>query len=700
MKKENAYDFQKRMLIIHQPNLRDHTREAREGELFLPEQVTVAMPENADMVIRTAVEDFADFLKTSMSVSAQLVSDGSATIQVALAKDAGIDLGEYASYKGFRIDVTEQGICVYGHDARGIGQGLYYLEDLMRFERAPAVALGSICKKPLFYPQMIHSGYYLDEYPDEYLARVAHEGRDAILLFVKDVNLTPCGHVDFNDLIRRAAKYGLDVYAYSYLKSSVSPLDPKAEEYYEGTYGKLFRECPGLKGVTLVGESVEFPSTDPHVSPGTWRDTVVDGIPTGKPSSGWYPCEDYPVWLNFIKKIIRKYNPEADIVFWSYNWGSKPEDARVKLIESLPKDISLQATFEMYEQRNYDGAIGGCDDYTLAFAGPGEYFKSEAVAAAKNGIPLYSMANSGGLTWDLGVIPYEPMPYQWMRRFEAMRKAHDDWGLQGIMESHHFGFYPSFISKLGKHAFLEPREDLNEVLKKILISEFGAENYAQVDEALKYVSEAITHHTPSDSDQYGAFRVGPSFPFCLIRDTVIPSDEGAHFGSRIVENRYYYTGGTPRSSLYRTLPLPARILQECASLEKMLACMEKGVELLYAAPVRNEELDRLTNLCHFIRNCVQTGLNAKRWSILLAKSNATFTVEGLAEIYDEMDALIEAEREVVKDTFPLVEADSRLGWEPSMLYMTDRRHLEWKLRQLDYVRDCELANYRNCLKLK
>lgn len=699
MRKENAYDFQKRMLIIHEPDRRNKNRLPQENEIALPETVTVSISADAGLVSRTAAEDFADFLRVSMGLTAEVSSDASAFIQVALAADACVDLGEYATYKGFRIDVAADGVRVYGHDERGIGQALYYLEDLMCFESAPVLSLGTICKKPLFSPQMIHSGYYLDEYPDEYLARVAHEGRDAILIFTKDVNLTPCGYVDFNDLIRRAAKYGLDVYAYSYLKSAMSPLDPKAEEYYEGTYGKLFRECPGLKGVTLVGESVEFPSTDPHVSPGTWRDTIVDGIPTGKPSSGWYPCEDYPVWLNFIKKIIRKYNPNADIVFWSYNWGSQPEDARVKLIESLPKDISLQATFEMYQHRNYSGALGSCDDYTLSFEGPGDYFRSEAVAAKRNNIPLYSMANSGGLTWDIGVIPYEPMPYQWMRRFEAMRKAHDDWGLTGIMESHHFGFYPSFISKLGKHAFLEPREDLNAVLKKVLICEFGEENYPQVNEAMEYVSEAITHFTPSDSDQYGAFRVGPSFPFCLIRDTILPSDEGAHFGSRIVENRYFYTGGTPRSSISRTHPLPARILQECDSLEKMKACMEKGVALLYAAPERNEKLDRLTNLCHFIQNCVRTGLNAKRWSVLLVQSNATFDRDGLAEIYDKMDDLLQQERLVVEDTFPLVEADSRLGWEPSMLYMTDRRHLEWKLRQLDYVQNSELANCRKCLDL-
>ena len=699
MRVEQAYDFQKKLLTIHEPNLRNFNRTAKTGEYQLPDKVTISMSQQANEVIRTAVLDFADYLKVSMAIAADISGNWEAAqIKVVLAEEAGVDLGEYATYKGFCIDVTECGICIYGHDDRGISQALYYLEDLMHFESAPVVTLGTIRKKPLFSPQMIHSGYALDEYPDAYLARVAHEGRDAILIFAEDVNKTPCGFVDFNDLIARAATYGLDVYAYSYMKSPVSPLDPNAEEYYESTYGKLFKECPGLKGVTLVGESVEFPSTDPHVSPGTWRDTFVDGIPTGKKSSGWYPCEDYPVWLNFIKKIIRKYNPNADVVFWTYNWGWAPEDARVKLIDSLPSDISIQATFEMFEKRMYDGKVGGCDDYSLAFEGPGKYFVSEAVAAARNKIPLYSMTNTGGLTWDIGVIPYEPMPYQWMKRFEAMRKAHDDWGLCGIMESHHFGFYPSFISKLGKHAFLDTREDMQTLLQKILISEFGEENYQWVDQALQHISQAITHYVPSDSDQYGAFRIGPSFPLLLTKDIKIPSDPGAHFGSEIVETRYIHTGAA-NSSIFRTMPLSARIAQECDSLEKMLSCMEKGVALLYAAPQRNAKLDDLTNLCHFIQNCVRTGLNAKRWHMLVSRSNATFTIEGLYEVYDEMDALLNAERDVVKDTIPLVEADSRLGWEPSMLYLTDKWHLEWKLRQLDYVQHYELANYRKGLSM-
>ena len=43
---------------------------------------------------------------------------------------------------------------------------------------------------------------------------------------------------------------------------------------------------------------------------------------------------------------------------------------------------------------------------------------------------------------------------------------------------------------------------------------------------------------------------------------------------------------------------------------------------------------------------------------------------------------------------PLVESDSRLGWEPSMEYMTDRSHLEWKVAQVRGVLDDEIPEYR------
>lgn len=691
MRNEQKYDFRKELLCIHEAGIRDIARKAKENEYQIPETVKIAAGKGE--VLRTAVFDFADFLKTSMSVDAMIVDlDEEAEITVDLAENCKVDLGDAASYRGFMVQTDETGIKVYGHDERGAGQGLYYLEDVMRFANAPVVSKGEVSKRPLFSPQMIHSAYGLDEYPDNYLARIAHEGRDAILVFTEDVNETPCGFLDFNELIARAAKYGLDVYAYSYMHSERHPEDADAEEYYENTYGRLFRECPGLKGVTLVGESVEFPSRDPRVSPGRVNQTAVDGIPTGKVTSGWYPCNDYYQWLNFIKKIIRKYNKDADIVFWSYNWGGQPEEARIKLIESLPTDISLQATFEMFEVREFGDWSGRCCDYTLAFEGPGKYFASEANAAKKRGIRLYSMTNSGGRTWDFGTAPYEPMPQQWMRRFAAMRKANEDWGLCGIMETHHYGFTPSIISKLGKWSFWTPYEDMDEVLLNILGAEFGHENAGTVACALDSWSDAIRYFTADNDDQYGAFRTGPSYPFNLEAVCVLPSEEGAHFGNGICKPVY-----KPSHYHYQTLE-SIRVPREIIRLTEMRDLLQKGIEKMESIADKNDKLSRLINLGKFLSHTVETGIRSKQWFMYKSQLTVEQDRTKLAELIDNMESLLRAEIKNVEETIPLVEADSSLGFEPSMLYMTDKWHLEWKIRQVNYVLDTELPRFRRNIK--
>ena len=285
MKTEKMYDFRKKLLAVHECGIRNSKRMAKADEFEIKNGAVIKINENADEVITTAANDFADFLKTTMGVNTVVSSLAEKTeITVALAEDAGICLDDFATKKGFLIKTDEDGIKVYGHDARGAAQGLFYIEDLMTFEKAPVLSFGEIKKKPLFTPQMIHSGYGLDEFPDEYIARIAHEGRDVLLVFVKDKDLSTQGLAALNDIIRRAARYGVDVYAYSKLVSNMSPEAPEAEEFYENSYGKLFRECPGLGGVTLVGESVEFPSKDPHVAKGRYFEIAKDGIPSDKPS--------------------------------------------------------------------------------------------------------------------------------------------------------------------------------------------------------------------------------------------------------------------------------------------------------------------------------------------------------------------------------------------------------------------------------
>ena len=59
---------------------------------------------------------------------------------------------------------------------------------------------------------------------------------------------------------------------------------------------------------------------------------------------------------------------------------------------------------------------------------------------------------------------------------------------------------------------------------------------------------------------------------------------------------------------------------------------------------------------------------------------------------DDMTALAQTEIANAEATIPIVEADSRLGWEPSMEYIGDARHLRWKIRQTTGVLESELPN--------
>jgi hypothetical protein len=121
-------------------------------------------------------------------------------------------------------------------------------------------------------------------------------------------------------------------------------------------------------------------------------------------------------------------------------------EKQLEFLESLPDGLSLMCTFERNHRYSLGGAVEQVVDYSRSFAGPAEPFLAVARLAKARGARLYAMANTGGLTWDCGVVPCEPMPQQWGRRFQALLEAREAYELCGLMESHHYGFYPSFVN--------------------------------------------------------------------------------------------------------------------------------------------------------------------------------------------------------------------------------------------------------------
>ncbi|MBQ4160332.1 MAG: hypothetical protein IJD83_05320, partial [Clostridia bacterium] len=353
-------------------------------------------------------------------------------------------------------------------------------------------------------------------------------------------------------------------------------------------------------------------------------------------------------------------------------------------------------TYEMFERYNVGDIQEYCSDYTIVFEGPGKYFVSEAEVAAKRGIRLYTMSNTGGMTWDLGVIPYMPAPHQWIKRIKNMRKANTDWGLCGLMESHHYGFYPSFIGDLTNLALSDTELSIEEILNRVLTKHFGKENAEKTEKALQLWSEGFTNFTPSNEDQYGPYRIGPAYPLCFTRIFNAPSAPYAHFGNRIVFPNYpmFPANDRPRNSA-SALRMPVEIELN----EKARMLMGKGIEILESIENKNDALLRLINLGKFIANTLTTTVHAKKWYITKTKLQ-------VAQSRDEANALIATLREIgeaeivnVQSTIPLVEADSRLGWEPSMEYIGHKENLEWKIRQVRYVLDKELDVYQTSVNL-
>lgn len=687
MKQLNC-QFRRELLEVHKPQRAMPWAKPGKDDVLVDEKWRICIPADADTVLYNAARDLEDYFAVSMGVFIPVTKTPSEGFQIRYVQDTTLQEREY------RILVEEDCITLSGATSRNCARAGYCLEDLMNLNEGPFVKKQDLKKEYLYSPRMVHSGFGLDMYPDNYLKAIAHAGIDAILLFVKGINETPHGFQDFNDIIYRASLYGIDTYCYSRFWNRMYPEGEEAYRFYDNIYGELFRQCPGFKGIIFVGESCEFPSKDPHTA-GMLR---IDNVgPDGKKlvnkvNPGWYPCYDYPLLFDMLKRVIIKEKPDCDIVMWTYNWGFAAEEPRMALLENMPQGITLQATFEMFMTTQRDGVNIRPDDYATFFVGPGDYFVSEAKKARELGMKLYSMTNTGGLTWDLGVVPYEPGPYQWLKRYQEMRKAHDAWGLCGIMESHHYGWVPSFISDFSKTMFESPDSDPDTVLRAIAKRDFSAEAVETVMEAYRLLSEGQHHLVSSRNEQYGPLRVGPAYPLLLFKkEFVFRSRKGTMFGGNSICNPMYEKPVQPERE--------ANFYAQVDWHRKGIACYDRAADLLESVldtvhPTKLRNAKKLAGLARFFARSLTTAVNAKLWVIEKEKLSDPDreTVKTAAE---KMRQIALQEIENAEATIPLVNFDSRLGYEPSMEYMCDEQHLLDKIEATRTVLETELAEFLN-----
>ncbi len=684
--KQLNYQFRQELLEVHKPQRAMPWAKPNEDDVLVDARWSIRIPEDADAVLYHAARDLEDYFAVSMGVFIPVTKTPAQRFQISYLIDPTLKDREY------RVIAEEERILLVGATSKNCARAGYCLEDVMNLNEGPFIQKQELKREYLYSPRMVHSGFGLDLFPDQYLKSIAHAGIDAILLYAKDIDETPHGYHDFNDIIHRAALFGIDTYCYSRFWNRVYPEGEEAYRFYDGIYGNLFRRCPGFKGIIFVGESCEFPSKDVHTS-GMLR--IDNRGPDGqkivkRTSPGWYPCYDYPLLFNMLKSVILKEKPDCDIVMWTYNWGYVSESERLALLDNMPAGITLQATFEMFMTTQRDGVDIRPDDYCTFFEGPGEYFISEAKKAKELGMKLYSMTNTGGLTWDLGVVPYEPGPYQWLKRFRKMREAHDQWGLCGIMDSHHYGWVPSFISDFSKVMFENPDSDPDAVLRAIARRDFSAEAVDAVMEAYRLLSEGQYNLVSSSNEQYGPLRVGPAFPLLLFKEGFeFRSRPGTLHGKNNICRPMY---AKPKKS-ERVPNFYAQIDWHKKAVEfydRAADLLDDALRTVHPSKLRNAK--KIANLARFFARSLTTAVNAKLW--VIEKENL------LSEDREEVRAAAIKMKEIAlqeiknaEDTIPLVEFDSRLGYEPSMEYMCDKEHILHKIQATTAVLETELIEY-------
>ncbi len=696
---ERSYGFRSRIDVVHQKNMNDSSLPCQSDEIALDRNWCIILPDNADPAVTETAKDLADYFKTSMDLNIHIESDGDTAVTFTIDPQCGLPQG------AFILQVSENRVNIFAADAGGIRRGGVYIEDLCNLRGAAILKKGTTRREKLISPRILHSGWGIELFPDSHLNAMMHAGFDAVAVFCKGPNETNIGTLDFNDLIDRAANYDIQVFLYAYLPSFKHPDDDDAVEFFEKVYTELLLNYPGVAGVMLVGESAVFPSKDPATSGKHYNDAIIDGIPDVLPCPGWWPCSDYPAFLIRVRDAVRKAIPHAKIIFNTYNWGWTELELRKKFLENLPEGITIQVTYDIFAERRLFGQLSRVMDYSIAADKPGYYFESECQEAAKLGIPLLSTANSAGTTWDIGVAPYIPVPQRWITRFKELDRYRRECNLSAFYDCHHYGWFPSVITELGKAYFNSPQCDLDELLK-ILARRMAGNGAKSLLAAWQKWSDAFEYLPITNEDQYGPLRVGAAYPLIFqpnitrtmsSKEIAFPADPKAHFGGSIVKTLYQ-----PYENINQ-LPGALRYPVELKALDEFLRLWDEGIALyasaVAAAPAyRQEALERELNLGKFIRCAVQTCRNVKQWYCLNRDlQNIKSAAEGLA-ILDKIEALAAAEVENTRSAMPLVAVDSRLGWEPSMEYVGDKWHLEWKLRQVASALR-EIADYRRILTL-
>ena len=148
MKIEQRYDFRKELNEVHKKDRRDPKAVPAKNEIVIDESWSIVIPANAGRVIDCAAQDLQDYFRVSMNINLPLVEKAPKGKAIVLSVKAD----KKKVKRSYKFEVTANKVTITGTDPEGVGQGCYFIEDLMNLRCAPFLEKQNIFREPVFSP--------------------------------------------------------------------------------------------------------------------------------------------------------------------------------------------------------------------------------------------------------------------------------------------------------------------------------------------------------------------------------------------------------------------------------------------------------------------------------------------------------------------------------------------------------------------
>jgi hypothetical protein len=526
---------------------------------------------------------------------------------------------------------------------------------------------------PLLHPE-------LNPYPDGLLQRLSAVGINGVWLHAVLRDLAPGGPAfpefgtdherrlaGLRELVTRAQRFGIGVYLYineprampaAFFKNrpeiagvesggrggdlkAMCTSHPAVRRWLADSLAHVFRQVPNLAGVYTITASENLTNC---ASLGTWQ-----SCPRCKSRSDTDILAEVAA---VIEEGVQRGNPRARILM--SDWGWRGHGVTPDLIPRLPRSACLMSVSEWAKPIVRGGIASEVGEYSLSAVGPGPRARKQWDSATRAGLKKGTEIQFNN-TCEIASLPYLPV----MDLVAEHCRNLVPFNLDAMLIGWTMGGYPSPNFQLAQRLSMAPDRKIDAVLDELARERFGPAGGPHARRAWTLMSDAFREYPFHISVVYTSpVQIGPANPLYPYKTTYRATMWGIPY-----DDLDAWRG-----------PYPPGVFAD--QFDKVVAGWRSGIVELKKA-VEHTPADRRADALADLRLALAAAIKfqsvANQTRFVVSRNTLASRVKPLSpeqrlQLHSEIKRCVESEIALARELYPLVQEDSRIGFEPSCQY--------------------------------